>query len=88
MSDIAIANKIGLMTSNLHHIEEGIADSGTAFKLKIAQEDLQLFLKGEANDNMAAKFNLRAGDLQLLLNKLGQQGAVGLLIGLLLGQTS
>jgi hypothetical protein len=88
MSDISIANKIGLMTNNLHHIENGIADSGTAFKLKIPQGDLQEFLTGKSTELIAEKFNLRKQDLQLLLDKLGSKGAVGLLIGFMLGAKS
>lgn len=84
MSDISIAMKAGLMTHNLHNLLNGVADIGTASKIGVITSSLQQFLDGQANISMAQKLGLMTSDLQLLLHRIGKQGAIGLVLGLLM----
>lgn len=84
MSALSIAMKAGLMTSNLNNLLNGRADIGTASKVGVITSSLQEFLNGHANISMAHKLGLMTSDLQLLLNSVGQQGAIGLILGLLI----
>ncbi|WP_439505747.1 hypothetical protein [Sediminibacterium sp.] len=88
MSEISIASRAGLLTHNLNNLLNGVADIGTASKLGIITSSLQEFLNGRANMSMASKLGLLTSDLQLLLNKVGKQGAIGLVIGILINQNS
>jgi hypothetical protein len=88
MSEISIAHKAGLLSHNLNNLFQGIADIGTASKLGIITSSLQDFLNGRANISMASKLGLLTSDLQLLLNKIGKQGAIGLVLGLLMSQNT
>jgi hypothetical protein len=84
MSELSIAMKTGLLTTNIRNLYNGIADIGTAGKLGVMTSSLQEFLNGKANISMASKLGLMTSDLQLLLNIIGRQGAIGLIFGLLM----
>ncbi len=84
MSTFSIAIKTGLLTNNVINLLNGDADVGTASKLGVMRFSLQEFLNGKANISMASKLGLMTSDLQLLLDIIGKQGAIGLIIGLLM----
>lgn len=84
MSEIIIAMKMGLLSSNLNNLTSGVADLGTAMKLGVTTSALQDFLNGKANITMSSKLGLLTSDLQLLLDKVGRKGAIGLVIGMLI----
>lgn len=84
MGHPSIAMKIGLLTTNIENLFNGKADIGTASKLGLITTSLQEFLDGKANLSVAMKLGLLTTDLQLLLNRIGKEGAKGMVIGLLL----
>jgi hypothetical protein len=88
MSQISIANTLGLLTHNLNNLLDGKADIGTASKIGVITTSLQEFLNGRANISMASKLGLLTSDLQLLLNKIGKHGAIGLVVGLLISSSN
>lgn len=84
MSNFSIANKIGLLEHNLKNLYHGKADIGTASKLGVLTHSLQEFIDGKANIAMAMKLEMMTSDLQLMLNSIGREGAIGLVLGLLI----
>lgn len=88
MSQLSIAIKTGLLTHNLNNLFNGVADIGTSSRLGVITSVLQEFLNGRANVSMASKLGLLTSDLQILLNSIGKQGAIGLVLGLLMKSNS
>lgn len=84
MSILSIAMRAGLMTHNLNNLFKGKADIGIASKIGIITSSLQEFLDGQANISMANKLGLMTSDLQLLLDSIGRDGAIGLILGLIM----
>lgn len=84
MSELIIAMKMGLLSSNLRNLTSGEADLGTAMKLGVTTSALQDFLNGNANITMSSKLGLLTSDLQILLDSIGSKGAIGLVLGLLM----
>ena len=88
MSEIVIALKLGITLNNYRNLLNGKADIGTASKLGIITNSLQDFLNGKANIFIASKLGILNIDLQLILNNIGQKGAIGIIIGLLMRQSN
>ena len=82
----SIASGMGVYESDLKKSLNGQASYGVASKLNVYQSDLQKFLDGQASYNLASRIGTYESDLQTLLNKAGKEGAIGIIVGMLLEQ--
>jgi len=81
---ISAAKNFGIEPRNLDNLLAGKADIGTASALGITTTKLQEFLDCQANADMGILLSTSTAALQEFLYKLGKQGAVGLILGLLI----
>lgn len=84
MGDFSISSKMKIYQSSLASIIQGQAPYNASSQLGVYQSSLQDLLNGHATYNFASKIGLYQSDLQSLLDRIGQQGAIGLVLGLLL----
>jgi hypothetical protein len=79
-----LASKLGIMEKSLRDLYQGKADILISSRLGVMRSALQEFLNGKANIQMAAKMGLLTSALQKMLDDIGQKGAIGIVIGLLI----
>ncbi|WP_293937449.1 hypothetical protein [Sphingobacterium sp. UBA5996] len=84
MSLIGLASKCGVTSSSLQDLINGNVRVGISTKLGLTTSSLQTFLNGGTSIGLASKIGITSSSLQLLRNQIGQEGAVGLIIGLLI----
>ena len=77
-----IASSIGLAQSELEKLLAGRAGVGLAKKLGVIRMDLQRFISGEVSLSMAYALGMPQPQAQALRDHVGQEGAVGILIGI------
>jgi hypothetical protein len=82
MSMLGVASAMGVTTFSLEKLLEGEATFGISSQLKISLSVLQDFINGKVNPIMAGQLGISASTLQELRDKIGKDGAIGLLIGL------
>lgn len=83
MSLIGIAGKCGVTTSTLQDLISGNVRVGVSGKLGVTSSSLQTFVDGGTSIGLASKLGITSSSLQELRNLIGQQGAIGLIIGML-----
>ncbi|WP_128755308.1 hypothetical protein [Aquimarina sediminis] len=84
MSLIKVAKKCGLTLNTLNDLIKGNVDTGVAEKLGVTTSSLQTFIDGGTSSGLASKIETTSSSLQELRNLIGQRGAIGLIIGLLI----
>lgn len=82
----SIASIIGVYESDLEKLLKGQTSYGIASKLNVSESDLQKFLEGKSTYNLATRICTSESDLQTLLNKAGKEGAIGIIVGMLIPQ--
>jgi hypothetical protein len=86
MSFKTIALKCNIDENDLQELVYGNVTIGIEKKLGAPQESLQNFVYGDVDDVVSEKFNLSKDELQFLRYQKGGDGAIGMLIGLLLSK--
>ncbi len=84
MSLNRIARKSGVTLNSLRDLTEGNVRSGIANKLGVTTSSLQTFVDGGTSNGLASKIEITSSSLQELRNMIGQRGAIGLIVRLLL----
>ena len=80
----SISSKMGIYESSLVDLLKGKATYNVSSTLNVYESNLQDFLNGKASYSLAQRLGTYEDDLQLLLDKVGKQGAIGIVIGLLI----
>lgn len=83
MSLIALAGRCGVTSRNLQDLINGVVSVGVAGRVGVVSSSLQEFVNGGTSVGLAGKLGMTSANLQLLRNQIGQEGAVGLIIGLM-----
>ena len=82
MSLIGIASKCGVTSSALQSLIAGKVTVGFVGRLHTTTSSLQTFIDGGTSIGLAARIGCTSSALQELRNCIGQEGAIGLIIGL------
>ena len=82
MSSVGIAAHMGITTAALDDLIKGSVPIGVAAKLGTTAASLQEFVNGGTSGALASALGTTPAALQELRQDIGQQGAIGLLIGL------
>lgn len=83
MSLICISSKMGVISSTFENLIAGSVGVAIAGKLGVPSSSLQDFVTGGTSIGLAAKIGCTSSTLQELRDDIGEQGAIGLIIGLL-----
>lgn len=84
MSFATIAQKCNINENDLRELIYGNVNIGIEKKLNVPKKSLQNFIYGDVDDEISKKFNLSKDELQFLRYQKGGDGAIGMIIGLLL----
>lgn len=88
MSLIGLAGKCGVTGSSLQDLVNGNVSVGISGKLGVTSSSIQTFVNGGTSIGLASKMEITSSSLQELRNQIGEQGAIGLIIGLLIKENS
>lgn len=80
----SLASSAGLPVEQVDGLLEGLVGGGVAQKLGMAALILQDFLDGDVKPAMATRLGLPREEARELRDHLGREGAIGLLVGLLI----
>ena len=78
-----MASKLGITTDSLEELLTGKVPDQVASKLSTSSEVLQEFVDGVASPVLIWTIGADVDDLQRLRDRLGREGAIGLVVGLL-----
>ncbi len=81
MSLLAIAAAMGVSTSDLERLLRGEPTVEMADRTGVSTRSLQEFIDGHAGFGIAPMFHSMATNVQELRDRIGREGAIGLLIG-------
>jgi len=81
MSSVGIASQMGITASALDDLVKGSVPIGVAAKLGTTAASLQDFVNGGTSGALASAMGATPAALQELRQEIGQQGAIGVLIG-------
>ncbi len=81
MSLLAIAAAMGVTTSDLERLLSGETTIGVADRTGLARRSLQDLIDGHASFGVAPMFRSLATNVQELRDRIGRDGAIGLIIG-------
>ncbi len=81
MSLLAIASAMGVSTSDLERLLRGESTIEIAERAGVMSRSLQEFIDGHANFGVAPMFHSLATNVQELRDRIGRDGAIGLIIG-------
>ncbi len=85
MNHAAIATCVGLIPLDLESLVKGKATAGLALKLGVTPSDIEDFINGSATYGMTKRLGLGNASAATELAKVcGREGAIGIVIGLLL----
>jgi hypothetical protein len=85
MDHIEIANLAGVTLADLGWLLRGEASANVANRLGVTMADVESFIRGEASAAMTERLGLRTlAAAQELAQAAGRQGAIGIVIGLLI----
>lgn len=82
---VGTARQMGVTVAGLGDLIAGSAGVGVARRLGTTTRALQDFIDGDRSIGLAVRIGVTAQGLEELRSRIGQQGAIGLLIGLCLG---
>lgn len=81
MSLTAIAMNAGITSSALEDLLNGQVGAGVSGRLGVPSRSLQEFINGGTSVGLAALIGCTSSSLQELRNVIGDEGAIGFLIG-------
>lgn len=81
---LGLAQKCGVLTSSLEDLINGKVTIGVGGQLGVLSSSLQQFVDGGTSLGLAQHLGIMSTNLQELRNKLGEDGAKGFLIGLMI----
>ena len=81
MASVGIASQMGITTAALDDLIKGSVPIGIAARLGTTPASLQDFVNGGTSGALASALGATPAALQELRSEIGQQGAIGLLIG-------
>ncbi|WP_062053100.1 hypothetical protein [Aquimarina longa] len=84
MSLITIARKCGVTLNSIKDLINGNVEDSVAKKLGVTTASLQTFVDGGTSNGLAYKIEITPSSLQKLRTSIGRQGAIGLILRLLL----
>lgn len=84
MSLSGIAVRSGISSATLISLINGIVTPGVANRLGISSASLQSFIDGSATPGIGVLLGVRSSTAQELRDLIGREGAIGVLIGLLI----
>lgn len=82
MSLVGIASNMGTISASLEKLINGQVSPGVSSQLNCTSSSLQKFVDGGTSRGLAASCGTTSSNLQELRNLIGEQGAIGLIIGL------
>jgi len=82
MSLTGLASKCGTTTTTVESLIKGVVGVGIASQLNVTTSSLQAFVNGGTSVGLASEMGITSSTLQELRNKIGREGAIGLIIGL------
>ena len=88
MSLMDIALSMGVMQSQLEDLLAGKVSIGVASRLGVMQFDVQRFIDGYVSLGMASTLGTDQSSAQELRNAIGEDGAIGFVIGLCIGRNA
>ena len=89
MSLMDIALRTGIPLMDIEDLVQGAVTDGVAERLAVPQLALQEFVAhGQASAKVAHRLGLSMASAEELAQSLGRDGAIGLILGLLLGSSS
>jgi hypothetical protein len=80
-----IAARSHISAASLESVLEGVFPEGSGGPWGITSTTLQKFVDGEAIDGIGSLFGVQTPTAQELRDKIGRDGAIGLLVGFALG---
>lgn len=83
----ALAAQAGVPVEQAEALVDGLVGGGVAQKLGMAVLIVQDFIDGDVKPAMATELGLPPEEAKALRERLGREGAVGLVVGLLLERT-
>ena len=86
MSFENLALKCGVKSSDFQDLVYGNVNECIGKKLDVPFNSIQTFLDGGTSTELASKIGISSSDLQFLRYQNGRDGAIGLLIGLLINE--
>ena len=86
MSFENLALKCGVVSSDFQDLVYGNVNESIGKKLDVPFNSIQIFLDGGTSTELASKIGISSSDLQFLRYQNGRDGAIGLLIGLLINE--
>jgi plasmid maintenance system antidote protein VapI len=87
MTSVGLAIAMGVPHYAADQLLAGRANIAVALKLGVLQHSLQDFINGRASIGMALLLGTLVSNAQELRNKIGRDGAIGLLVGLCIAKT-
>ena len=84
MSLKRIAGKYNINVGALKDLNNGSIRESISKKLGVSTFALQNFIDGNSSSSLAAKIEISTSNLQKLRDRIGKQGAIGLIVGLLI----
>ena len=82
MNAVGIAVSAGITTHAIQSLLQGTVTPGIAARLNTPSTSLQAFLNGGTSVGLAVFIGCTSANLQDLRNAIGEQGAIGFLLGL------
>lgn len=82
-----LADRTGLPAEQVDGLLEGLVGGGVAQKLGTGALIVQDFVEGNVKPAMGALLGISHQEAGELRKRLGREGAIGLIVGLLLGRT-
>lgn len=86
MALYGVSAKCGVSNDALHKLIAGVVTPGVAMRLDTTSSSLQTFINGGTSVGLAMRMGTTSANVAELRMKIGREGAIGLLIGLLAGQ--
>ncbi len=81
MSLLAIASAMGVSTGDLERLLRGESTIEIAERAGVMNRSLQEFIDGHASFGVAPMFHSLATNVQELRDRIGRDGAIGLIVG-------
>ena len=88
MSYLGLAGRCGISKSAMQDLTEGNIVEDICLKLGLTNRSIKSFVDGGTSKELAGKIGIRASTLQEIRNEKGYDGAVQLIIALLLKENS
>jgi hypothetical protein len=84
MDHVETATRMNLNLGDLDSLIAGHATNNLASRIGVTMEDIETFIGGSATSTMASRLGLTMSAAEELARVAGREGAIGILLGLLL----